>query len=135
MLGLRDLLGWFSQRLETVLVLTRLGPVRGTTLENKKGETIFAFRGVPYAQPPVGELRFRRSRPVGAWSREWDATKDSPKSLQPNVLLPDLHWLRSGGEDCLYLNIYSKKTRGLDQEPLSKVLSMNVKPIVANKIS
>jgi len=54
--------------------------------------------------------RFRRSEPYGAWRGVLNGTRESNKSLQPNVLLPESP-LREGGEDCLRLNVY---TRSID---------------------
>ena len=93
-MSLGNLFGWTNNN-DTVLVDTRLGAIRGTKLKNKNGETIFSFRGVPYGKPPVGPLRFRRSEPVSPWRGEWDGTEEAQKPLQPNVLFPDYHLLRS----------------------------------------
>ena len=105
---------------DKISVKTKSGAIRGTTLKNKMGETIFSFRGIPYGKPPVGLLRFKRSSPVEPWEGEWDGTDDAPKPLQPNVLLPDYPSLGSGTEDCLYLNVYSKKIQGVGEAPLPK---------------
>lgn len=40
-------------------VVTPLGNIQGTTMKSLLGKTIYAFRGIPYAKPPVGELRFK----------------------------------------------------------------------------
>ena len=59
------------------------------------------------AKPPIGGLRFRRSEPADPWEDVLDATKESTKSFQPNVLLPESPF-REGGEDCLRLNVYTR---------------------------
>ena len=87
---------------------TTNGKVSGSTMRSKKGKEILAFRGLPYAKPPVGDLRFRRSEPAEAWTGVLDGTRESQKCLQPNVLMPTLPLLE-GGEDCLYLNVYTKQ--------------------------
>ena len=61
---------------------------------------------IPDARPPVGELRFRRSQPSEPWEGILDGTKESKKAYQPNVLVPESPF-REGGEDCLYLNVYT----------------------------
>ena len=76
-------------------------------MTSRKGKKIFAFRGIPYGKPPVGELRFRRSEPVADWTGVLDGTKEAGKCLQPNPLVADLP-IMEGGEDCLYLNVYTK---------------------------
>jgi para-nitrobenzyl esterase len=46
-----------------MLVVTQEGPVQGTMDGN-----IFVFKGIPYAAPPIGELRWRSPAPVKHWS-------------------------------------------------------------------
>ena len=68
------------------LVSTSLGPVRGSEGKTEAGTRYTKYTRVPYAEPPIGELRLRE--PVGkrAWSSELDATKDSPPCLQIDSL-------------------------------------------------
>jgi len=82
--------------------------LKGSEMKTLKGELISACRGIPYAKPPLGSLRFRRSEPLGPWEGVLDGTRESKKSYQPNVLSPQCALLQEGGEDCLYLNVYSK---------------------------
>ena len=93
-----------------LIVKTRNGAVSGSTMRSRKGARILSFRGIPYARPPVGDMRFRRSEPAQSWTGVLDGTKESKKCLQPNVLMPQLPFL-TGGEDCLYLNVYTKQTK------------------------
>ncbi|XP_022529282.2 thyroglobulin [Astyanax mexicanus] len=58
------------------------------------------FLGVPYARPPVGDLRFSPPQPAD-WTGTWNATFARPSCLQPG----DTSDSRSS-EDCLYLNIF-----------------------------
>lgn len=44
---------------EEPIVTTKYGRVRGTTLTTRNGESFLAFRGIPYAKPPIGSLRFK----------------------------------------------------------------------------
>ena len=71
-----------------LIVKTRNGAVSGSTMQSRKGARILSFRGIPYARPPVGDLRFRRSQPAQPWTGVLDGTKESKKCLQPNVLMP-----------------------------------------------
>ena len=91
-----------------IIVDTAQGSVRGSKMKSKLGKKIFAFRGIPYAKPPLGELRFRRSEPAAAWRGVLNCRREAKKSYQPNVLLPDSPF-RDGGEDCLYLNVYTRR--------------------------
>ncbi len=74
------------------VVRTDSGPVRGTVAQDYR-----SFQGIPYAAPPVGELRWRSPRPPRPWSQPRDATAPGPACAQP---------ARPGAsEDCLYLNV------------------------------
>lgn len=64
----------------------------------------FAFEGVPFAKPPLGELRFKAPQPLETWTDIKDCTNVRAKCIQPNLVLRKIQ----GSEDCLYLNIYTK---------------------------
>ena len=81
---------------------TALGDVRGAW-----GDGIAVFRGVPYAEPPVGELRFAATAPVQEWSGLRDATRHGPIAPQlPSRLNVAMgSYSRPQDEDCLTLTI------------------------------
>ncbi|XP_034668582.1 esterase E4 [Drosophila subobscura] len=87
-----------------------LGRVQGSTMQSFQGKTIYAFRGIPYAKAPVGQLRFAAPQAATAWGPEeiLKATTDSLVCPQPGISL-----LMS--EDCLKVNVF---TRNLEQKPL-----------------
>ena len=116
---------------DTCVVGTKEGQVRGSTMKSTRGDTIFSFRSVPYAKPPVEERRFKRSEPAESWEGEKDCCSESPKSLQPNVLFPDWLVLRRGSEDCLYLNVYTKNVQTDDNYPIAKVCTA-IKLLITN---
>src|SRR5215467_12891656 len=60
------------------------------------------FLGIPYAAPPVGDLRWRPPQPAAPWSGVRDATTLPPACAQ----LENSNGPRSESEDCLYLSIY-----------------------------
>src|SRR5580693_10613142 len=84
------------------LAETAYGQLRGTEI----ADGIIAWRGVPYARPPAGELRLRPPQPPQPWSGTRDALAYGNRSLQP-----DLAEVTVGppqppmAEDCLYLNV------------------------------
>lgn len=51
--------GYISCTLCEVIVQTKLGAVKGTWMQSRDGKRFNAFMAVPYAKPPIGELRFR----------------------------------------------------------------------------
>jgi para-nitrobenzyl esterase len=78
---------------------TAYGTVRGTEI----ADGVCAWRGVPYARPPVGELRLRPPQPPQSWQGVRDATGYGFRSLQPPEQFPEPG--PPFDEDCLYLNV------------------------------
>jgi para-nitrobenzyl esterase len=77
-------------------------------LEGEARDTYLAFRGIPYAAPPVGTLRFAPPAPPEAWSGVRAATKFGPSSLQGSSLAAGLSAEGAESEDCLYLNVFTR---------------------------
>jgi para-nitrobenzyl esterase len=66
------------------------------------------FYGVPFAQPPLGPLRWAPPQPPLAWPGRRDASRFAEICLQPpNPIDPVPDRSFRGGEDCLYLNVYA----------------------------
>jgi para-nitrobenzyl esterase len=61
------------------------------------------FKGVPFAQPPVGPLRFRPAQPPLPWNGVRDAVRNAPAAMQTG---------QAGSEDCLYLNVWAPPSGG-----------------------
>jgi para-nitrobenzyl esterase len=80
-----------------LVVHTEDGPVRGAPAEGSR-----LFQGIPYAAPPVGDLRFRPPAPVEPWDGVRDATR--PGSPCPQ-LQNEFNPIASTDEDCLSLNV------------------------------
>jgi para-nitrobenzyl esterase len=71
---------------------------------------IRVFRGVPFAAPPVGNLRWRSPQPVVPWQGVKEADRYSPVCMQPATAKDSNGWmdgLTPVSEDCLYLNIWT----------------------------
>lgn len=84
-------------------VQTNSGLIRGRlnqTLLQKKN--YFAFKGIPFARPPLRELRFKAPEPVKPWSNTLDAFEYAPACPQ----LDNEIMFRDTREDCLHLNIF-----------------------------
>ncbi len=80
------------------IVTTQQGAIQGNV-----APTFRSFLGIPYAAPPVGNLRFRPPQPHTAWSGILNTTK--PGSSCPQVATP--FGTASVNEDCLFLNVYT----------------------------
>jgi para-nitrobenzyl esterase len=88
------------------VVRTAEGAVRGTVVDT----AYRSFEGVPYAAPPVGDLRFRPPAPVQPWTGVRDATQPGAQCAQlTRQANPETY-----GEDCLYLNVTTPA--GLDAD-------------------
>lgn len=91
-----------AQVLAGPVVETDLGKVEGVTIG--KGA---AWRGIPFARPPVGNLRWREAQAAEGWSGVKDATAFGPACIQP--VLSDFT-PSDQSEDCLTLNIVTPDT-------------------------
>ncbi len=82
------------------------GRVSGVMSHSRNSRYISAYRGIPYAEPPVGALRFAKTRPlkVSPWNGVLEATKFGSACLHKMAIGP-ISWM-AGSEDCLYLNVY-----------------------------
>lgn len=78
-------------------VATRAGTVRGVDLGD-----VLVWQGIPYAAPPVGELRLRPPQPPVPWQGVREATAPGNAALQP--VLPGMP-APAMDEDCLYVNV------------------------------
>ncbi|KIY49845.1 alpha/beta-hydrolase [Fistulina hepatica ATCC 64428] len=81
--------------------------VNGTTFEGLRDHMAFRFMGIPYAKPPVGDLRFKYAE---SWNSSYvNATKYSAACLQYGWFDGNSYGLNPWGnsEDCLYLNVFT----------------------------
>jgi para-nitrobenzyl esterase len=77
-----------------------------------------AFVGIPFAAPPVGELRWREPQPVVPWSGVRKATQFGPRPMQ-GAIYSDMIFRDGGpGEDCLYLNVWTPAGSAADRLPV-----------------
>ncbi|XP_047114419.1 esterase FE4-like [Schistocerca piceifrons] len=90
---------------ETVVLKVRQGEMRGRRRRTVWGFPYVSFQGIPYAQPPVGPLRFKPPQPAGDWSGVLDATREGNIAAQMNLTLGKYE----GEEDCLFVNVYTPK--------------------------
>ncbi|KAH8280906.1 hypothetical protein KR054_004017, partial [Drosophila jambulina] len=103
-----------SGKTSSLQVNTSGGPVRGKLCTAVYGDKYVSFERIPYAQPPVGRLRFMAPVPVEPWTEPLDCTKSGEKPLQFNHYTKQLE----GVEDCLYLNVYAKELNSASPLPL-----------------
>src|SRR2546423_10232568 len=79
---------------------------------------IRAFKGVPFAAPPVGELRWQPPPPVKNWKGVRNATQFGPRCMQ-RPIFGDMVFRSNGmSEDCLYLNVWTPAKSGRERLPV-----------------
>ncbi|KAK5640303.1 hypothetical protein RI129_011114 [Pyrocoelia pectoralis] len=85
------------------------GTLKGIFRKSWTGKTFASFTGIPYATPPIGNLRFEAPLPAGPWKGVFDATGYKSECTQDDVAMniTDV----TGNEDCLYINIYTPQVR------------------------
>lgn len=89
---------------------------------------VAVFKGIPYAAPPVGELRWRSPQPPAGWEGVRRADQYGPIACQPVPgSNPEEFWTREihptgpefeMSEDCLYLNVYTPARTGEEKLPV-----------------
>ena len=100
-----------------IITLSNGGRIQGGTNKNAQ-----FWVNVPYAQPPLNELRWRPTYyPASTWNETRDATKQGYKCLGPKVF----HALTDsdGHEDCLTLNIYAPHSTATEESRTKRVLA------------
>ncbi len=94
----------YGSESEGLVVRVEQGSLRGHALESHPG--VFAFKGIPFASPPSGELRWRPPAPAQPWEGVRDASEIGPVCWQPNPgKIPNFDFRFD--EDCLNLNVWT----------------------------
>ena len=104
-------------------VKTENGWVRGIEAADPR---VTAFKGIPFAAPPVGRNRWRAPQPCENWAGIRDASRFAPISMQWIPGLGDDIYCREWhvdpdipmGEDCLYLNVWTNAKKTGDRLPV-----------------
>ncbi|GAB3223084.1 carboxylesterase/lipase family protein [Spirosoma arcticum] len=95
-------------------VKTANGPIEGTA------ETggVRSFKGIPFATPPVGDLRWKEPQPAKNWTDVRQAKKFGPRAMQ-RAVFGDMGFRSDGmSEDCLYLNVWTPAKSDKDRLPV-----------------
>jgi para-nitrobenzyl esterase len=79
---------------------------------------IQSFKGIPFAQPPVGNLRWKAPQPLADWTGIKQTKKFGPRAIQSNIF-GDMGFRSDGtSEDCLYLNVWSPAKSANEKLPV-----------------
>ena len=98
-----------SESTNVPIINAPAGQIRGIELRTKYGRSVSAYRVIPYAKPPIGELRFKKPKLLlkDAWEGVFDGSGTITPCVQPNRGI----WATlMGSEDCLHLNVYIPQT-------------------------
>jgi para-nitrobenzyl esterase len=87
--------------------------VEGGVLQGVAEGDLSVYKGIPFAAPPVGDLRWKAPQPVVAWSGTRSADKYAPACMQAGNAPPG-----GLGEDCLYLNVWSPAKSPTEKLPV-----------------
>ncbi len=94
------------------------GYITGTKL-NQAGREIYLYKGIPYAAPPTGELRWKPPQPVASWSGVRACTEFSTQAAQyPDPNSPEAAKKMPSSEDCLYLNVLTPSKKATNKLPV-----------------
>jgi para-nitrobenzyl esterase len=89
------------------IVATDAGQVEGALSADSK---VHVFKGIPFAAPPVGDLRWKAPQPIAKWDGVRKATEFGARCMQARVY-GDMNFRDDGpSEDCLYLNVWTPST-------------------------
>src|SRR5262249_37575701 len=91
------------------------GPLAGA-IDSSSG--VLVFRGMPYAAPPVGDLRWRAPMPAAHWTAVRPADRLGKNCMQAQIY-SDIDPFAAGvSEDCLYLNVWTTALGTSDKRPV-----------------
>lgn len=105
--------GMLTPDVVTAQVKTTAGLVQGTTADDGR---IRIYKGIPFAAPPVGELRWQAPRPATPWQGVRDATAFGSRCVQGQIFADIVFTDKS--EDCLNLNIWTPAKTADDRLPV-----------------
>ncbi|XP_069973735.1 juvenile hormone esterase [Penaeus vannamei] len=96
---------------ETVQVELQQGVIEGARSEIAEGRFVYSFLTIPFAEPPVGDLRFKNPVPAAPWSGVRNGSLPTPMCPQLFTLVEAK---LQGQEDCLFLNVHTPRPHEAD---------------------
>lgn len=106
-----------------MMITTKYGKIEGI-----KEDGCDVFKGIPYAKPPIGTLRFHKPQKPDKWEGIFKADHFQFKSMQPDdrrskfydkEFYSNPEFFTEMSEDCLYLNIWVPEHRGVEKLPVA----------------
>lgn len=88
-------------------------------ITGEPGNEVWTYRGIPYAAPPVGDLRWKPPQPVVPWEGVRECADYSVQAAQyPDMNLSEEYRRVPSSEDCLYLNVYTQAKDNTERLPV-----------------
>ena len=103
----------FSQN-KNLVVKTENGRVEGVL----ESSGVRSFKGIPFAAPPVGELRWKEPQRAKNWNGIRKADHFGPRAMQPSIFTDMVFRSDGMSEDCLYLNVWAPSNTGNTKLPV-----------------
>ena len=85
-----------GEKQRSPIVQTTSGAVVGKIETLPYGKSVYEYLGIPYAEPPVGDLRFAVSKPAKRWSGTKEAITFGAECAQPQFIVPGMNITESG---------------------------------------
>jgi para-nitrobenzyl esterase len=104
-----------AKELRHVQVATANGVLEGVVSADNLVRT---FKGIPYAAPPVGPLRWQPPQPAPAWTGVREAVDYGPRAMQGRIYSDMIFHDKGPSEDCLYLNLWMPENPPANKLPV-----------------
>jgi carboxylesterase type B len=116
-----NLVVWFLlvKFISSEVLMNEDGSIEGSVLLDRRNQPFHAFRKIPYAEPPVGEDRFKAPKSKTPWTNVLDCSQYGPMCAQNdlwNGMIPI-------DEDCLFLNVFTKNLPSVENNELKPVIA------------
>ena len=98
--------------------ITTVVQVTGGAIEGIEKDGIFSYKGIPFAAPPVGDLRWRSPQPMVPWEGVRKADAFAPGPMQDTQFGAILGGPQEISEDCLYLNVWTGAKKADEKRPV-----------------
>ena len=100
----------------TAQVLT--AKVTGGEVQGVAANGATVFKGIPFAAPPTGALRWRKPQPAASWQGVRAASAFAPSCMQDAAMLQVQQAPPAASEDCLYLNVWTPAASARERLPV-----------------
>ncbi|MES2645980.1 MAG: carboxylesterase family protein [Bacteroidota bacterium] len=98
---------FFTANSQKVAQLSEVTIANGTLAGTIGTNGVRSFKGIPFAAPPIGELRWKEPQPVANWTGVKEAIAFGPRAMQAPIF-GDMNFRSNGvSENCLYLNVWT----------------------------